>query len=60
VAALSREHRLRGPLLEDAAHGVVINIRSNRTYAIDGALGLELKKPPAVSEGAPLRSTPAS
>lgn len=31
-------------VLENGATDVVINIRSNRTYAIDGALGLELKK----------------
>jgi hypothetical protein len=31
-------------VLENGATEVVINIRSNRTYAIDGALGLELKK----------------
>lgn len=31
-------------VLENGATEVVINIRSNRTYAIDGALGVELKK----------------
>ena len=31
-------------VLENGATEVVINIRSNRTYAIDGVLGLELKK----------------
>lgn len=31
-------------VLENGATEVVINIRSNRTYAIDGALGLDLKK----------------
>lgn len=31
-------------VLENGATEVVINIRSNRTYAIDGALGLKLKK----------------
>jgi hypothetical protein len=31
-------------VLENGATEVVINIRSNRTYAIDGALALELKK----------------
>lgn len=31
-------------VLENGATEVVINIRSNRTHAIDGTLGLELKK----------------
>lgn len=31
-------------VLENGATEVVINIRSNRTYAIDGSLGIELKK----------------
>jgi hypothetical protein len=31
-------------VLENGATEVVINLRSNRTYAIDGALGLKLKK----------------
>ena len=31
-------------VLENGATEVVINIRSNRTHAIDGALGVELKK----------------
>ena len=31
-------------VLENGATEVVINIKSNRTHAIDGALGLELKK----------------
>lgn len=31
-------------VLENGASEVVINIRSNRTYAIDGSLGIELKK----------------
>ena len=31
-------------VLDNGATEVVINIRSNRTYAIDGALGLDLKK----------------
>ncbi len=31
-------------VLENGATEVEINIRSNRTYAVDGALGLELKK----------------
>lgn len=31
-------------VLENGATEVVINIRSNRTYAIDGALGVRLKK----------------
>lgn len=31
-------------VLENGATEVVINIRSNRTHAVDGALGVELKK----------------
>lgn len=31
-------------VLENGATEVAINIRSNRTHAIDGALGVELKK----------------
>ncbi|NYG07784.1 hypothetical protein BJ986_002271 [Phycicoccus badiiscoriae] len=31
-------------VLENGATEVVINIRSNRTHAVDGSLGLELKK----------------
>lgn len=31
-------------VLENGATEVVINIRSNRTHAVDGALGIELKK----------------
>jgi hypothetical protein len=31
-------------VLENAAHEVVLNIRTNRTHAIDGDLGLDLKK----------------
>jgi hypothetical protein len=31
-------------VLENGATEVVINIRSNRTHAIDGALGVELKR----------------
>jgi hypothetical protein len=31
-------------VLENGATEVIINIRSNRTYAVDGALGVQLKK----------------
>jgi hypothetical protein len=31
-------------VLENGATDVVINIRSNRTYAVDGSLGVQLKK----------------
>lgn len=31
-------------VLENGANDVVINIRSSRTYAVDGALGIQLKK----------------
>ena len=36
--------RGRRSVLENGATEVVINIRSNRTHAIDGDLGIQLKK----------------
>jgi hypothetical protein len=47
-------------VLENAATEVIINIRSNRTYAIDGALGVKLKKRGFDLDGGTRRSAATS
>jgi hypothetical protein len=47
-------------VLENAATEVLINIRSNRTYAVDGALGVKLKKIGFDLGGGTQRSTATS